>query len=139
MCAKLNIIFRLKDEDFNKHLIVDKDFALSRAGLCLETYNKIMVSKKVTHVTPYIGVYCNDGDIEYILTQYNTYDDVKNLILSGDTISINHESYLTYVHEYRHMSWINCCPVLMKKPQKIMRDTKEILIFENNNWNIITD
>ena len=119
MSTRSNIAIKIKEED---------------KGKTFKAWNN--VNFKISEDTEYLEVYCHfDGYLEGVgadlLSDFNNYDDVFNLIIKGDMSSIN-DYYYDRPHEE---DWDDIKPNELKTfdfNKKIPNDY--YYLFENNKW-----
>lgn len=134
MSTRSTIIIKLRDEDLNRTLKVDKEFAKSH-GLSEETIAKIgEVTARVDK--PYLGIYCHhDGYPEHngevLALHYGDYEKAKNLVLCGNTSWIAAGATSAYV-EYE--DWKANAPESMEQPHPVSGDSEYIYVLEDGRW-----
>ena len=138
MSTRSSILIRLHDYDFGATLKVKKEFALVH-GLSENVINNDIedIVIPLSSDTKYLGIYCHhDGYPEYMAVMlyqhYNNYDDALNLILCGDTSTI--EDLHTEAYVSRGEYWEFVCPTQFKEPDVVTSDAEYIYVFENGRW-----
>lgn len=134
MSTRSTIVIKLRDEDLNRTLKVDKEFAKSH-GLSEETIAKIgEVATK--NDKPYLEIYCHhDGYPEHngevLALHYGDYEKVKNLVLCGNTSWIDAGATGVYVE---NEDWEDNAPERMEQAYPVSGDSEYIYVFEDGKW-----
>lgn len=146
MATRSNIFLKLNQTEINHPgLKADKAFAMSH-NIDEKVYDTKMTPVKTDKDTKYLGIYCHfDGYPEYmgaLLTQhYNNYNDILNLVLCGDTSSIDEKSTETYVRRGERWTkdpekgvYHSVAPKALPEIKELSGDTEFIYLFEDNRW-----
>lgn len=137
MSTHASILIKLKDEDKNCKLVQDNTFIKNYTKRPLIHNPEIDVFKS----TNFLGIYCHhdgypSGVGDSLRKIFNTYDLALNLILGGDTSSI--ETSIDYYNLFPDEKWENICPKQLKEINSLCSPSY-LYVFINNKWTIKID
>ena len=135
MATRATITLKIKDEDLNKTKKFDIDKLPENVAYYSDDYIEDLQEVKLNK--PYISIYHHfDGYPEALgLTLYeefNDYEKALNILLGGDTSSINGNTIIQYCSAYQYEDWDRTKPDLTDEIPAANQDYQ--YYFDGEKW-----